>query len=355
MQLALTGVPSSGVKTIFSSLTGHIDAEGSHSWAPGQSRLSVVKIPDARLDLLAEIIKPKKVVHATVELAEYPGLFGSRNVDNNLVGQIRQADALVLVLRSFESSVNPHPAGSVDPARDLDQVLSDFVIADLAVLETRLDNLAKALRRARRAEDVAEQETLLRCREKLDAGLGVSEVELSDADRKAVSGFGFLSQKPIIIILNFGEDQMGQEEELAAPFREKGYEVQALCGSLESELAQLGDEEQKEFMDDFGLTELAAPRVLAAAYRTLEVVTYFTYGEPECRAWELHKGETAVDAAENVHTDLARGFIRAEVVSMDDFKEYGDLKGVKAAGKFRLEGRDYVVQEGDTLIVRHNA
>jgi len=354
MQLALTGMPSTGVKTVFSAVTGYTE-EGDARSRPGQARVVVVRIPDKRLDLISSVFRPKKTVPATVELTEYPGLFGGGGMDNSLVGKIREADALVLVLRAFESSVSPHSAGSVDPERDFEQLCSDFVLADLAVLEPRVERIERSLARMRHEEEEAELDVLLRCRELLEAGRGVRDAELSDDDRKRIHNYCFLTEKPLILILNIGEDQLGQEDELAAPFRDKGLEVRALCGSLEAELPQLDEADRAEFMKDFGLEELAAPKVLSAAYHRLETVTFFTFTGDECRAWQLRRGENAVAAAGKVHTDLARGFIRAEVAAFEDFKEHGGIKEVKAAGKLRLEGRDYVVQEGDMLLIRHNA
>jgi len=354
MQLALTGIPLTGVKTVFSAVTGHTEEAGTHS-RPGQARVVVVRIPDERLDLISRVFTPKKTVPATVELTEYPGLFGAGSVDPSLVGKIREADALVLVLRTFESRANPHPFGSVDPERDLERLYSDFALADLAVLEPRVKRIEKSLARARHEDEEAELEVLLRCRELLEAGRGVRDAELSADDRKRIQNYCFLTEKPLILILNIGEDQLGQEAERAAPFQDRGLEVRALCGSLEAELPQLDEADRAEFMADFGLEELAAPRILSAAYRTLEIVTFFTFTGDECRAWQLRRGENAVAAAGKVHTDLARGFIRAEVIAFEDFKEHGGIKEVKAAGKLRLEGRDYVVQEGDMLQIRHNA
>ena len=355
MQLALTGIATSGVKTIFSAISGHAESEGAYTGGPGQARLSTLKIPDERLENIHSVFKPPKMVQTTVELAEYPGLFGGPSTDNQNVAKVREADAVVLILRTFESVAAPHLLGSVDPQRDLDQLQSDMVIADLAIVETRLERLEKNLRRQNNDEDAAEQEILLRCKDVLDQGKCTREMELSEADEKRIGNFLFLTRKSLLLILNIGENQIGEEESLKQPFTDSGYEVQALCGSLEAELSQLDEEERAEFMGDFGIEELAAPVVLGAAYRILQVVTFFTHNEKECRAWNVEKGDTAVIAAGKIHTDLAQGFIRAETIAYDDFKEHGDISGAKAAGKFRLEGRDYVVQEGDLITIRHNA
>ncbi|MBI2193829.1 MAG: redox-regulated ATPase YchF [Planctomycetes bacterium] len=353
MQLALLGIPGTGVKTLFSAITGLAEPAGAYTGAPGQARVAVVKVPDERLLLLSSVYRPKKTTPATVELVEFPGLFGGPAVDARVVAKARESDALVIVLRTFESQVAPHLLGAVDPKRDLARIDSEMALADLAILEARLDRLEKNLKRNRTDEDLAEKDILLRCRAELEAGRSVRDARLSDAERRAIRSFRFLTEKPAILMMNIGENQIGQEEALMTSFKGK-YEVQAICGSLESELARLGEAERADFMKDFGVQELAAPVVLHAAYRILEVVTFFTYGEDECRAWNVRRGDTVVEAAGRIHTDLAKGFIRAEVVSFEDFRQYGDMKGVKAAGKFRLEGRDHLVQEGDIIIIRHS-
>ncbi len=355
MQLALIGIPSSGVKTIYSALSGNAEAgEAVRPTSPGQTRLTVLKVPDQRLDLLAGIFKPQKVVPATVELAEFPGLFAAPRSDASRVAKAREADALALVLRSFESDVAPHQDGMVDPQRDLRNLLSELALSDLAVVEARLERLKRSVKRKDAEEELAEQDVLLRLKEALESGASVRDVELAAEDSKRIRGFGFLSAKPLLLIVNIGESQLGQEEPLLRPFSAQGWEAQALCGSLEAELSQLEESERIEFMQDFGVEELAAPTVLSAAYRVLETRTFLTYGEDECRAWNVRIGDTAVDAAGKIHSDLARGFIRAEVIAWEDFDQHRDLKKIKAAGKFRLEGKDYVVQEGDLIIIRHS-
>lgn len=355
MRLALIGLAQTGVKTIYSAIVGHAEAGGIQAGGSSQARLHVLKVPDPRLDLLAEIFKPRKIVHATVELTEFPALFGSTRLDSQNVAKAREADALALVLRCYENNVAPHPAGSVDPQRDLDNLLAEMVLADLAVVESRLERLASSVKRRDNEDDLAEHALLSRVRVVLEGSQGVRQADLQPDERKRLRGFGFLTAKPMLLILNIGEGQLGKEEELSTPFRGRGQEVEALCGSLEAELAQLDEGEQTEFMSDFGVAELAAPRVLAAAYRTLDLRTFLTYGEDEVRAWNVRAGETALAAAGKIHSDLARGFIRAEVIGWQDFEQHRDIKAVKAAGRFRLEGKDYVVQEGDLIIIRHSS
>lgn len=353
MQLALVGLPGTGVKTIFSAVTGFAEAAGAFSAAAGQHRLAVLKVPDERLQRIAQVYKPKKTTPATVEIAEYPGLFGQK-IDSRLLAKVREADALGLVIRSFSSMTAPHLQGSVDAQRDLRFLLSEMLLSDLGIVENRLERLSASIQKRKNEEEETERDLLVRCKELLDSGQRLSELSLAPGEGKRIRGFGFLTRKPLIILLNIGDSQLGQEQELLAPFESQGWEARAICADIEAELARMSAEERAEFMEDLGIEQLAAPVVLAAAYRILDAVTFFTYSEEECRAWTVRAGETAVDAAGKIHTDLARGFIRAEVVGFADFQEHGDVKGAKAAGKFRLEGKDYVVQEGDLILIRHS-
>ncbi len=352
MQLALTGLLGSGVKTTFAAITGLADSAGVFS-PVGQSRIAALKIPDPRLEAISRVFHPKKTITATVEVVEFPGLFGQR-VDSRVLGKAREADAMVLVVRAFESFSVPHLEGTVDPWRDFQTLQSELLLADLGIVEGRLQRLAGSLQKRKDEEEEAERDILVRCKECLDRNQRLETLQLLPQELKRIRGFGLLTLKPQLVLVNIGDSQLGDEERLTAPFREAGLETRALSASLEAELAEMEESERAEFMEDFGVDELAAPIVLGAAYRVLEVVTFYTHTEDECRAWTLRRGETALDAAGKVHTDLARGFIRAEVVSFEDLQQYGDIKEVKAAGRLRLEGRDYVVQDGDLITVRHS-
>ncbi len=353
MQLALIGLPGSGVKTTFAAITGLTEAAGAFGQGAA-GRVTALKVPDPRLEAVSRVFQPKKTVSATVEILEFPGLFGGGKTDSRLLGKVREAEALVPVLRAFESLALPHPEGGVDPRRDYRALASEMLLADLGVVEGRLARLASSLQKRKDEDEAAERDVLLRCKECLDRGERLSTLTLDPFELKRIRGFGFLTLKRQLVLVNIGDAQLGSEAELTAPFEQQGLEVRALSASLEEELAGMEEAERDEFMRELGIPELAAPIVLSAAYRALRVVTFYTYSEDECRAWTLRRGETALDAAAKVHTDLARGFIRAEVVSFDDFQEHGDIKSVKAAGRFRLEGKDYVVADGDLIIIRHS-
>ncbi len=353
MQLALAGLPGAGVKTTFSAITALTEPGGAASHTAGQGRRAMVRVPDPRLELVSRAFGSKKTTPATVEVVEFPGLFGQK-VESRMLGMARAADALVWVVRAFKNPSVAHIDGSVDSERDLHRLRSEAILADLEVVEGRLQRLESSLGKRPDEEEAAEREVLIRCRQALEEEKPLRDLELSPWEEKRIRGFGFLSQKPVIVLLNVSDSDLEREDEMLVPIRKEGYAARALCADLESELARLEEPDRTDFMKEFGVSELAAPVVLAAAYQTFRIVTFYTYSGDECRAWRVRQGETAVDAAAKIHTDMARGFIRAEVISFADFEEHGDVKEIKAAGKFRLEGRDYVVHDGDLIVIRHS-
>ncbi len=353
MQLALVGLPGAGVKTVFNAIIRWADSAAPQSRGGSQNRIAVVKVPDPRLALISTAFSSRKTVPATVELIESPGLFGDK-IDGRSLARVREGDALVVVLRAFENLSVPHLDGSIDPTRDLDRILSEMLLSDLAIVESRLERLEATLQKRKVEEELLERNLLLRCLDLLNQGQRLSELDLPPAQEKVLRGFGFLTRKPMLLLMNIGDNQIGREEELAGAFG-RDSEGCTLCADIEAELATMEIEEREEFMRELEIEELAAPQVLSAAYRLLKIVTFFTYSEDECRAWRVRRGETAVDAAGKIHTDLARGFIRAEVVSFRDFEGLGGIKETKAAGRFRLEGKNYPVVDGDMIIIRHSS
>ncbi|HUT37099.1 MAG TPA: DUF933 domain-containing protein [Planctomycetota bacterium] len=346
MRIAIIGMPLSGKTTLFDAVTGRRDEPGAYA-APGSLHIGVVPVPDERVEFLAGILQPKKATHATLEFVDIGGLFTGEKPNPDSVAAMRQADALVKVVRAFESHAVPHPKGSVDPKRDLDEIDGDLFVTDLDVIERRIETLHVSVRHPtpKQEEEKAELALLERCRAQLDTVGALDRLDLKDEERKALRGYTFLTQKPAAVVVNVGEAQIGNEVALAPP-------VLALCADMEKELLALDPEERKPFMDDLGITELSAQKVIAASLQALGLITFFTANEKELRAWLLSRGSTAVEAAGKVHTDLARGFIRAEVVATADLRQFGSLKEVKAHGRLRLEGKDYVVQDGDVLQIR---
>ena len=352
MQIGLVGFPGAGVKTVFSAITGLTPAAGIGSTIVGTSRLAVLQVPDPRLELISSVYNPKRSTPSTVEIAEFPGVFGARS-DPRVLAKCRESDALALVIGAFDSALDEAQGSCVT---SLSGALRDeMILADLTVAESRLTRLTASLKKRKNEIEEAERKVLIRCLEQLEMGRTLLELDLVPEDQRRIRGFGFLSLKPVFLLINIGERDVGKEQEFAEKFLGESLTARALCGDLESELATIEDDEREQLMDDFGIEKFSTPKVLRAAYECMDVCTFYTYGEDECRSWTLRKGQTAVDAAASIHTDLAQGFIRAEVVSFTDFQEYGSIKDVKAAGRFRLEGKDYTVQDGDLIIIRHSS
>lgn len=346
MRIAIIGLPQSGKTTLFDAVTGRRDEPGGYA-APGSVHIAVVPVPDKRVEALAAILQPKKATHATLEFVDIGGLFTGEKPNPDSVAAMRQADALVKVVRAFQSDAVPHPKGSVDPRRDLAEIDGELFVTDLDILERRIEALRHSVRHPtpKQEEEKAELALLERCREQLDAAGALERLDLRDEERKALRGYAFLTQKPAVVVANVGEAQIGKPPPLPPP-------ALALCADIEKELLALEPEERKPFMDDLGLAELGARKVVAAVLEAMKLLTFFTANEKELRAWLLPRGATALEAAGHIHSDLARGFIRAEVVAADELCRFGSLKEAKAHGRLRLEGKDYAVQDGDLLQIR---
>jgi GTP-binding protein YchF len=363
MQIAIIGLPGSGKTTVFNTLTrGHADTGG---FGGLQLHVGVVKVPDERLDRLAEIFQPKKIVHADVTYIDLPaippsadGRPGAEELPAEHLARLRDADALLHVVRAFESEAHPHPSGSVDARRDLDQLDLEFVMADMAVVERRLERLQSSGRHGTQAEREAnEREAVIleRLREGLAGGRPIRDLGLAADEEKLLRGFRFLTQKPVLVLLNIGEDDIPRQADLAASiaadYRHEHSLVDALSAQIEMELGELEADEAAVFMDDLGIAETSLDRVIRLSYQLLGLISFLTAGPDEVRAWPIPEGATAVDAAGTIHTDLARGFIRAEVVPYQDLLELGSTAEARRHGKLRSEGRGYLVHDGDVIEV----
>ena len=352
MRAAIIGLPSSGKTTVFDLLTGRRDEPGAFA-APGTVHVGVATVADERVDRLGDILQPRKRTPAHLEFVDLAGLFTGQKANPEAVAAMREADALVKVIRAFDSPAVPHPKGSVDPGRDLDEIHSELFITDLDIIERRIEALRQSVKKPtpRQEEEKVELALLERCREQLEVVGSLDRLDLSDDERKRLSGFAFLTQKPSVIVLNIGEGQLG-EANPAAVLGERSEPVVALAAELEKELIALEPQERKPFLEDYGLAELSDQKVVAATVRALGLITFFTANEKELRAWLIPEGSTAIEAAGRIHTDLARGFIRAEVVAASELIQAGSMKDLRAKGRVRLEGRDYIVQDGDLLQIR---
>ncbi len=363
MQIAIVGLAGSGKTTVFNTLTrGHAQTGG---YGALTLNVGTVKVPDERLDLLAGIFSPKKVVHADVTYVDLPappashdGRVGTEELPAEHVARLREADALVHVVRAWDDPSLPHPAGSVDPHRDIRALDDEFVLADLAVAERRLERLRMSGRHGTPAEREAnerEAAILARLQAALEAGTPIRDVDLEPDETKAIRGFRFLTEKPVLVLVNVGEADIGRSEELVArvrdAYRHRRTLVTALSAKIEMELGELEPEEAAAFMEELGLAESSLGRVIRLSYELLGLISFLTAGPDEVRAWPIPAGSTAVDAAGAIHTDLARGFIRAEVVPYEDLVVLGSTAEARRHGKLRSEGRTYEVRDGDVIEV----
>ena len=361
MQIAIVGLAGSGKTTVFNTLTrGHAETGG---FGGMELHVGVVKVPDERLDKLAVIFKPKKVIQADVTYVDLPappasteGHVGTEDLPAEHLARLRDSDALLHVVRAFEDPANPHPEGAVDPARDLDRLDVEFVLADLALVERRLDRLKTSGRHgtpAERESNDREEVVLVRLKAGLEAGSPIRDILLDPDEEKAIRGFRFLTQKPVLVLLNVGEGDLGRAGErvaaLAAAYDHRNALVDALSAKIEMELGELEPDEAAVFMEELGIADSGLDRVIALSYRLLGLISFLTAGPDEVRAWPIRDGSNAVDAAGAIHSDLAKGFIRAETVGYDDLLSLGSMAEARKAGKLRSEGKTYRVRDGDVV------
>jgi len=361
MQIAIVGLAGSGKTTVFNTLTrGHAETGG---FGGMTLNVGVVKVPDERLDRLAEIFKPKKIVQADVTYVDLPapppsseGRIGTEELPAEHLARLRDSDALLHVVRAFESASVPHPDGNVDPAQDLERLDLEFMLADLAMVDRRLDRLASSGRHGTTAEREANEreEVVLRLlKTELEAGRPIRDIELDGDASKAIRGFRFLTEKPVLVLLNIGEDDIASAADRVAAIR-AGYVhqqamVDALSAKIEMELGELQPDEAAAFMEELGIIESGLGRVITLSYQLLGLISFLTAGPDEVRAWPIPDGSLAVDAAGAIHTDLAKGFIRAETVSYEDLLSLRSMSEARKAGRLRSEGRTYRVRDGDVL------
>jgi GTP-binding protein YchF len=325
--------------------------------------IGAVKVPDPRLDRLAELFKPKKIVHADVTYVDLPappasseGHVGTEELPADHLARLRDSDALLHVVRAFDDPSHPHVEGSVDPQRDLERLDLEFTMSDLAMTERRLERLKTSGRHGTEAEresNQREEVVLRRLKEALEAGSPIRDVELDPDEEKAIRGFRFLTQKPVLVLLNVGEGDLGGAGELVASIS-AGYPhqhalVDSLSARIEMELGELEPDQAAVFMEELGIAESSLDRVIALSYQLLGLISFLTAGPDEVRAWPIPDGSNAVDAAGAIHTDLARGFIRAETVAYEDLVELGSMADARKAGRLRSEGKTYRVKDGDVI------
>ncbi|GAP08086.1 MAG TPA: redox-regulated ATPase YchF [Anaerolinea thermolimosa] len=355
MKLGIIGLPQSGKTTLFNALTRGTQPTGL-SAGKIEVHTAVVDVPDPRVDRLSAMFKPKKTIYAKVTYADVAGLEGSAaktGISGALLNQLTQMDGFIQVVRCFEDDAVPHPAGSVDPVRDIASMESELILNDLISVERKLERLADEKKKGGgRDRAVIERELNLfeRFRAALAEEIPLRDVDVDAEEEKALTSFGFLSRKPMLVVLNLSEGQTPPV--IHYPHRHS--QVVALQGKLEMEIAQLPPEEAQVFLAEYGIEEPSLNRMIRLSYDLLGLQSFFTVGPDECRAWTVRRGATAPEAAGVIHTDLQKGFIRAEVVAYDDLIALGGMNEVKAHGKLRLEGKEYIVQDGDILNIRFN-
>jgi ribosome-binding ATPase len=359
MNIGLIGPSRSGKTTTFHLLTG--TAPDPAAAFKHEVQHGVTHVPDPRIDKLSEMSHSKKSIFVTVEYVDTPALDAGASKSDwfsaAMDGGIKTTDALLLVVRAFGAD---EMVQGLNPLRDITAVQDELVLADLIILEKRLERLQKQRRvKAASPEEAAEMSLLERAAEHLNAGLPLRTLVLESNEKKLLRGFQFLSEKPLLAVVNTSDDALAgiasTLTELNAKLAALQIEAIALSAATEGEIARLPDEDQAAFMSDIGVTELARDRVLRASFDLLGLQSFLTTGDKESRAWPIHKGDTALDAAAVIHTDLAKGFIRAEVVHYDDFVRENGYPGCKAKGLVRLEGKEYPVKDGDILVIRHSS
>lgn len=355
MKAALVGLLQSGKSTILSAISGRTIA----AMGPSAIEEAIVPVPDARIDWLRDYYKPKKTTYATIDCLDVPGFnFADehgRAAARRLINRIRIVDMLVLVVRAFENPAVPAYRNSVNPTSDLVELKTELLLADLELVSTRIEKLEKQVSKPTKtqAHDKAELALQKKLQQTIESEKPVSSAVETEAELEMIKSLGFLTLKPMAVAVNSGEEQLEQRFDFAEVLNDD-VPVITICAKLEYELAQLDADSRDEFMADLGITESAVSKFVNGCYSASGLISFLTVVSDELRAWPIKQGTTALDAAGKVHTDIKRGFIRAETFGFDDLKELGDEKAVKAVGKIRLEGKEYVVRDGDIINFRFN-
>lgn len=360
MKTGIIGLPQVGKTSLFRILTKANLSEQGYS-NPREAHIGVAKVPDDRLDKLAALYSPKKLTHTSVEYVDVGAIGQEALKDSAYSAHLRQVDALAHVVRAFDDPSIPH-VGGIDPLRDIKNVEFDLMVSDLGQLEKRLERLEKDLKKMRTPELEREFELLKRAKIHVESEKPLREMEMTAEDKKRIKGFMFLSEKPIFYVLNISEStQLGKEiEEAVGKYQlteiasRPNAAATAICGKVEAELAEMPDAEATEFLASYGLSESGLVRLIRTTYKLLGLISFFTAGEDECRAWQVPANSRAQNAAGAIHSDLEKHFIRAETIRWDQLLEAGSEANARAKGTLRLEGKDYIVQDGDVMHIRHS-
>ena len=357
MKTAIIGLPMTGKTSLFTILTGVHQETRIGSTA---ARTGIAKVPDERLEALGRFFEPPKVTHATVEYVDMPSISKESLRDPASVASLRNVDAFAHVVRLFADESVPHEKGSVDPMRDVDDLETELILSDLVVVEKRLERLEKDRKKIKNPELDREYDLLVKCKATLEENRPLRQLEIDADDEKRIRGFQFLSQKPMLYVLNLGEEDSArlherEQEYRGGPLAARAHTaVSAVCGKIEAELAELPPAEQQDYLASYGLSESGLERLITATYALLGLMSFLTAGEDECRAWTIPMHSTAVKAAGAIHSDFEKKFIRAEVVNWQTLIDLGGYAGARDKGQLRLEGKEYIVKDGDVLVIRHS-
>ena len=358
MQIGIVGLPFSGKSTLFDTLLAHKSGEDAYK-SKSEAERGVVKVPDERLDKLTEIFNPRKQVNATIEYIKVPGIEGQKGnaLPSQFLSNVKYVDTILLMIRNFENDMYPHPLQSIDPVRDVNFINSEFLFHDLAIVENRIEKLEKLVMKTQNEKEKRELKILQKCHAHLEQEKPLRELDIDEHEELLIRGFQFITIKPILYVLNINESDIAKTAEIVKQFDEvltPGTKLTALSAEIEKEISQLNEEDAQVFLEDSGISNPATKKMISESYELMGLQSFFTVGEDECRSWPIVKGCRAQKAAGEIHTDLEKGFIRAEVVTYDDLIKYGSLNACKEKGVMRLEGKEYIVQDGDIMSIRFN-
>ena len=357
MEIGIVGLQYSGKSTIFSTLLQHKSSDSGGSKESAER--GIVKVPDERLNKLTEIVNPKKQINATLEFIKVPGFEqgSGQGLSTQFLNNLKNVEALLVVIRNFKNEYYPHPMGRINPAADIELINSEFLLSDLMLVEGRIERLQKMILKTKNEQDKRLLDLMLKLSDQLDQEKPLRDLDFSEDELFMLRAYQFLTIKPLLYVINIQENEIPNADNIAQEFSDfvtKNCALTTLSAEIEREIADLEEEDARVFMEDLGIQEPAMYKLIRKSYELLGLISFFTIGEKECRAWTIRKGSNAQKAAGAIHSDLEKGFIRAETVHFDDLIVNGSLAKCKEKGLLRLEGKDYIVKDGDVITIRFN-